>query len=55
MMKPKRNIVYIGQEQHIVTQAVENRLSEAGFNVIALPSDIDEINRNRHGRNGRKA
>ena len=49
MMKPKRNIVYIGQEQHIVTQAVENRLSEAGFNVIALPSDIDEINKNRHG------
>lgn len=46
--KQKRNIVYIGQEQHIVTQAVENRLSEAGFNVVAIPSDIDEINKNRH-------
>ncbi len=49
MMKEKRNVVYIGQEQHIVTQAVENRLSEAGFNVIAIPSDIDEINKSRHG------
>ena len=49
MIKGQPNIVYIGQEQHIVTQAVENRLSEIGFNVIALPSDIDEINKNRHG------
>ena len=49
MMREKRNVVYIGQEKHIVTQAVENRLSEAGFNVIAIPSDIDEINKNRHG------
>ncbi|MBR1553733.1 MAG: response regulator [Schwartzia sp.] len=48
MMKQKRSLVYIGQEQHIVTQAVENRLTEAGFDVLALPSDIDEINKNRH-------
>ncbi|MBQ4421673.1 MAG: response regulator, partial [Schwartzia sp.] len=48
MMKAKRNVVYIGQEQHIVTQAVENRLSEAGFNVVAIPSDIDAINKSRN-------
>ena len=47
MNKRKCNIVYIGQEQHIVTQAVQNRLTEAGFNVISIPSDIDEINKNR--------
>ena len=47
-MKAKRNVVYIGQEQHIVTQAVENRLSEAGFNVVAIPSDIDAINKSRN-------
>ncbi|MBR4695516.1 MAG: hypothetical protein IKO94_05485 [Selenomonadaceae bacterium] len=44
----KRNIVYIGQEKNIVTQAVEKRLPEAGFDVITLPSDIDEINKHRH-------
>ncbi len=44
-----RTIVYIGQEKHIVTQAVENRLTEAGFRVVAIPSDIDEINKNRSG------
>ncbi len=48
-MREKWNVVYIGQEKHIVTQAVENRLSEAGFHVIAIPSEIDEINKNRHG------
>ena len=48
MIRKKRNIVYIGQEKHIVTQAVENRLPEAGFNVISLPSDIDKINKHRH-------
>lgn len=48
MKKPSRTIVYIGQEKHIVTQAVENRLTEAGFQVLAIPSDIDEINKNRH-------
>ena len=48
MSRGGRNIVYIGQEKHIVTQAVENRLPEAGFNVISLPSDIDEINKHRN-------
>lgn len=48
MIRKGRNIVYIGQEKHIVTQAVENRLPEAGFHVISLPSDIDEINKHRH-------
>ena len=49
MNKRSRSIVYVGQEQHIITQAVENRLSEAGFDVVSLPSDIDEINKKRHG------
>ena len=31
-----------------MTQAVENRLPKAGFNVISLPSDIDKINKHRH-------
>lgn len=44
----RHNIVYIGQEKHIVTQAVKNRLPEAGFNVITLPSDIDEISKYRN-------
>ena len=48
MIKKGRNIVYIGQEKHIVTKAVENRLPEAGFNVISLPSEIDEINKHRN-------
>ncbi len=48
MTGKRHNIVYIGQEKHIVTQAVKNRLPEAGFNVITLPSDIDEINKHRH-------
>ena len=48
MKTPERTMIYIGQEKHIVTQAVENRLTEAGFRVIAIPSDIDAINKNRH-------
>lgn len=47
MSSEGRNVVYIGPEKHIVTQAVENRLPEAGLNVISLPPDIDKINRQR--------
>ena len=48
MIREGRNIVYIGKGKHTVTQAVENRLPEAGFHVISLPPDIDEINKHRH-------
>ena len=47
MISEGRSIVYIGPEKHIVTQAVENRLPEAGLNVISLLPDIDKINRQR--------
>ncbi len=48
MALQERRVVYIGQEQHIMTQAVVNRLTEVGFTVAALPSDTEEINKNRH-------
>ena len=47
MSSEGRNVVYIGPEKHIVTQAVENRLPEAGLNVIPLLPDIDRINKHR--------
>ncbi len=44
----QRNIIYIESTQHLINQAIENKLQEAGFAVHTVSPDIDAVNRRRH-------
>ncbi len=44
----QRSIIYIESTQHLINQAIGNKLQEAGFTVHTVPPDIDAVNRQRH-------
>ncbi|MBQ7516462.1 MAG: response regulator [Schwartzia sp.] len=43
-----RSIIYIESTQHLINQAIENKLREAGFLLHTVPPNIDAVNRQRH-------
>ena len=42
-----RRLIYIESSQHLINQAIENKLREAGFEVFVLAPGIDAINRRK--------
>jgi CheY-like chemotaxis protein len=41
-------VIYIEKKQYLVDRAVENNLREAGFQVLKVAEDLEEVNRCRH-------
>ena len=47
----KAKIIYISRGKHLINKGVENRLTEAGFEVLMLEDNIDIVNRHRYDAN----
>ena len=47
----KERIIYISRGKHLISKGVENRLTEAGFEVMMLEDNIDIVNRHRYDAN----
>ncbi len=47
----KAKIIYISRGKHLINKGVENRLTEAGFEVLMLEDNIDIVSRHRYDAN----
>ncbi len=41
-------VIYIAKQQYLMDRAVEDHLREAGFDVMKIAEDLEEVNRRRH-------